>query len=119
MPDHGSEAKSMKQGANPIRFVERDLPYRQITDAGEYRFDDIRPEDIVVDIGANVGAFCIRAARVSDHVFAVEPVACEVLKENIRLNRSRVTLIEGALGDGRPGEISWDRTTVTVPTYTL
>ena len=34
---------------------------------GEYHIDDIRPEDVVVDIGANVGAFCIRAARRSRH----------------------------------------------------
>jgi FkbM family methyltransferase len=102
-----------------IRFVEKDLPYRQITDVTEYRFDDIRLEDVVVDIGANVGAFCIRAARYSDHVTAVEPVAWEILRENIRLNGVDVRVIEGALGDGKPAEISWDDVRVSVPTYTL
>ncbi len=106
-------------GARPIRFVTRDLPYRQITDIGEYRFDDIRPGDIVIDIGANVGAFCIRAAGYSDHVTAVEPVATDILEENIRLNNVRVRVIGGALGDGRPAEISWDAVRVSVPTYTL
>jgi hypothetical protein len=99
--------------------VERDLPYRQITEVSEYRFDDIRPEDFVIDIGANVGAFCIRAARYSDHVVAVEPVASRVLRENIRFNQVRVKVIEGALGDGSRGQVTWDGFGVSVPTYTL
>ena len=102
-----------------IRFSSRDLPYRQITDASGYRFDDIRKEDSVIDIGANVGAFCIRAARFSDKILAVEPVCWEVLEENIRLNRVPVTVVRGALGDGNPAEISWDDVRVSVPTHTL
>lgn len=97
----------------------RDLPYRQIMDVSEYRFDDIRKEDIVIDIGANVGAFCIRAARFSDKILAVEPVCWEMLEENIRLNRVPVSVVRGALGDGNPAEISWDEARVSVPTYTL
>jgi hypothetical protein len=103
----------------PVRFVERDLPYRQITEVGEYRFDDIRKADVVVDIGANVGAFCIRAARYSDRVTAVEPVAWEILQENIRLNQARVKVIRGALGEGGRGAVTWDGCSVSVPTYTL
>jgi FkbM family methyltransferase len=102
-----------------IRYVVRDLPYRQVTDVREYWFDDILPGDHVIDIGANVGAFCIRAAKLSEHVVAVEPVATEVLRENIRLNRVNVQVIAAALGEGGTGEISWDDTTVRVPTYTL
>jgi FkbM family methyltransferase len=106
-------------GERTIRFVRRDLPYRQITEASEYRFDDIRAEDIVIDIGANVGAFCIRAARYSDHVVAVEPVAWRILEENIGLNQVPVQVIRGALGDGHPAEISWDGYGEMVPTFTL
>lgn len=106
-------------GERTIRFVRQDLPYRQITDIREYRFDDIRKEDFVIDIGANVGAFSIRAAQYSDHVVAVEPVSTKVLHENIRFNRARVKIIEGALGDGNRGEVTWDGFRVVVPTYTL
>ena len=109
---------SMK-GARPTRFVTRDLPYRQITDIWEYRFDDIRHDDNVIDIGANVGAFCIRAAQYSNHVTAVEPVSADILRENIRLNKVEVKVIEGALGDGNRAEIAWDGCRATVPTYTL
>ena len=106
-------------GERTIRFAVRNLPYRQITNVAEYRFEDIRPEDFVVDIGANVGAFCIRAAQNSEHVTAVEPVSTDILMENIRLNEVDVKVIEGGLGDGSFAEISWDNARVRVPTYTL
>jgi len=102
-----------------VAFVKRDRPYRQITEIAEYRYDDIRPTDFVVDIGANVGAFCIQAARYSGHVTAVEPVATDILQENIQLNGACVKVIGGALGDGNPAEISWDGCRARVPTYTL
>jgi 2-polyprenyl-3-methyl-5-hydroxy-6-metoxy-1,4-benzoquinol methylase len=51
---------------------------------GDYRFDDIREDDIVIDIGANIGAFSIPASRVSKHVYAVEPITVEELKEEHR-----------------------------------
>ena len=104
---------------NRVFFHLEDLPYRQITDVREYRFGDISPEDIVVDIGANIGAFCIRAARTARQVTAVEPVTCAQLRENIRLNRVSVQVLEGALGDGKPADICWDDTRVISPTYTL
>ncbi|MCM2466263.1 FkbM family methyltransferase [Methanoculleus oceani] len=86
---------------------------------GEYRFDDIRPEDVVLDLGANVGAFCIRAARRSQRVLAVEPILTEALRENVRTNGAGVTVVDGALGDGSVGRITWGGETVTVTTHTL
>ena len=91
------------------------LPFRQITDIPEYRFTDIRPEDIVVDIGANIGAFCIRAAWTARQVTAVEPVTYAQLRENIRLNRVSVRILEGALGNGKPADICWDDHRVSFP----
>ncbi|WP_292519617.1 FkbM family methyltransferase [Methanoculleus sp.] len=86
---------------------------------GEYHFDDIRPDDIVIDIGANVGAFCIRAARRSRHVLAVEPVLAQALRENVRANGVDVTVIGGALGNGEKERITWGSGTVTVTTHSL
>jgi Met-10+ like-protein len=102
-----------------IVFTARSTPYRQITDVAEYRFDDIRPEDTVLDIGANAGGFCIRAAKKTSHVTAVEPVTAELLLENILANNVSVRVITGALGDGRPKEICWDGCRVLSPTYPL
>jgi FkbM family methyltransferase len=93
--------------------------FRQIFEVPEYRFDDIHPDDRVLDIGANVGAFCIRASRFSQNIVAVEPVTASLLRENIRLNDVKVPVIEGALGDGKPGKISWDDREVISPTYPL
>jgi FkbM family methyltransferase len=102
-----------------IQFRRSASPFRQITDAAEYCIGDIRPDDVVVDIGANIGAFCLRAARIARRVTAVEPVACSLLRENIRLNGADVRVIEGALGDGKPNEICWDECTVISQTYPL
>ncbi len=105
--------------ADNVAFHLRETPFRQIFEVPEYRFSDIWPGDRVLDIGANVGAFCIRAARISGHVTAVEPVTARILEENIRLNNVSVAVIAGALGDGRPAGIAWDGCRVTSPTYTL
>lgn len=102
-----------------IVFSAAATPYRQITSVSEYRFDDIRPADRVLDIGANVGGFCIRAARISGQVTAVEPVTTPLLLENIRLNNVSVQVITGALGSGKPAEINWDDCRVVSPTYPL
>ncbi|MFA5236270.1 MAG: FkbM family methyltransferase [Methanoregula sp.] len=102
-----------------ILFRMMDAPYRQITEVPEYQFSDIQPDDRVLDIGANVGAFCIRAARLSSQVTAVEPVTADLLEENIRLNHAGVRIIRGALGTGTPAEITWDGCRHLSPTYSM
>jgi hypothetical protein len=103
----------------PVTFLLPDAQFRQITEVREYRFNDICPEDVVVDIGANIGAFCIRAARRSRRVTAVEPVTASLLRDNIGANGVFVQVIEGALGDGKPTVICWDDQRAAVPTYPL
>jgi FkbM family methyltransferase len=105
--------------SDQVRFHRVNLPCRQITEVSEYRFSDIRRDDRVLDIGANVGAFSLRAARLSPYVTAVEPLTIDPLKENIRLNAADVRVIEGALGDGSVCRISWDDLDRSVQTYTL
>lgn len=105
--------------ADRVRFLAVTRPFRQIMDVPDYRFDDIEPTDTVIDIGANVGAFCIRAARRTAHVVAVEPVTFALLRENCRLNQAQVHIIEGALGDGKPREILWDDARCMAPTFPL
>lgn len=102
-----------------IIFSAASVPYRQITSVDEYRFSDIRPGDRVLDIGANVGGFCIRAAKMGGSVTAVEPVTTSPLLENIRANNVSVQVIAGALGNGKLSEIWWDDCCVVSPTYPL
>lgn len=102
-----------------VKFFVQESGVRQIYDVPEYRFDDLCPTDRVIDIGANVGAFCIRASRYSNHVVAVEPLTATLLRENIFLNGVTVQVIEGALGDGKPTTIWWDENKVFTRTYPL
>jgi FkbM family methyltransferase len=101
------------------RFVRSSGGCRLITCVDEYFFEDIREDDIVLDIGANAGAFCIRAARKSRNVIAVEPVTTAILEKNIRLNGVSVRVIEGALGRGGTMDIEWDGAHAVVPTWPL
>jgi FkbM family methyltransferase len=105
--------------SDKVTFLLQDSGFRQIFEVPEYQFDGMRPDDRVIDIGANVGAFCIRASRCSQYIVAVEPVTASILRQNIELNGVRVRVIEGALGDGNPKKISWDDFEVMSPTYPL
>ena len=117
----------LKRSNNPPVFITRDTVkflvqesgFRQIFEVPEYRFDDLCPTDRVIDIGANVGAFCIRASRYSQQVVAVEPLTATLLRENIYLNGVAAQVIEGALGDGKPKTIWWDDNKVFTQTYPL
>jgi len=87
--------------------------------AYEYRYDDITKDTVVLDIGANVGTFALTAAKLSDHVFAVEPFLTDELRKNVALNNSNVTVIDGGLGDGSMQTGMWEGKTKTFQTYTL
>jgi hypothetical protein len=120
------ENEFFKTGPSPsttnrdnIRFLNVPAAYRQIYEVPEYRFSDIKKDDIVIDIGANVGAFCIRAACYSDSVYAVEPLTYEILQKNIRLNGASVTVLDCALGNGDTQVISWDGASRNMTTVSL
>lgn len=73
----------------------------------DYRFNDIRKGDIVLDIGANVGAFSLFVSRMVKHVYAVEPMLTDILKQNVSLNKAdNITVLDEALGKGML-EIPW------------
>jgi hypothetical protein len=112
-------SRTFRSEEKEIVFSAAAMPYRQITSVDEYRFDDMRLNDRVLDIGANVGGFCIRAAGMAGQVTAVEPVTTAPLLENIRTNNVSVRVIAGALGNGKPAEICWDDCRVVSPTYPL
>lgn len=100
-----------------IRFVSSTRG--QVTSVPEYWMDDIRRDDRVLDIGANIGAFSLRAALRSRHVVAVEPVTSDLLSGNIRENKASIRIIRAALGDGAPAAITWGERRVITPTCML
>lgn len=85
----------------------------------DYIFSDIKREDIVIDIGANIGGFSIPAARLSDHVFAIEPIEIEELRKNNELNGRKIKIIEGALGNGQVQHIKWLNYSKEIKTYSF
>src|SRR6516165_11969641 len=48
----------------------------------------ISPDDIVFDVGANIGVFTLCAAKQGAHIYAYEPIpqTFEVLQHNIQLH---------------------------------
>lgn len=67
----------------------------------EYKFDDVRPSDIVLDVGACIGAFSLSVHKKVNSVYAVEPIMIEPLNKNIELNNAKnITVLDCALGDG-------------------
>lgn len=67
-----------------------------------YHFSDIKESDVVLDVGANIGAFSILASKKAKHVFAVEPLYTDILKKNIAINNiSNISVLEIGLGIGR------------------
>lgn len=74
----------------------------------DYRLDDIRKTDIVVDIGASIGGFSIPAAQRASRVCSIEPMTPHILRSNIELNGiSNITVHDIGLGDGGPAEVEW------------
>lgn len=67
----------------------------------EYCITDILPSDIVLDIGANIGAFSIKTSLKAKHVYAVEPLFDDIIARNIGLNNIKnITVLKTALGSG-------------------
>jgi FkbM family methyltransferase len=54
----------------------------------EYCYDDIRKTDIVLDIGANIGAFSLKIHDKVSQVYAVEPLYNSELRRNTALNKA-------------------------------
>lgn len=73
----------------------------------DYHYNDIRPDDIVVDIGSNIGVFTSMAYRRSKHVTCVEPIKIRQLHHNLQNNNIKVSVISQPFGDGSPVNITW------------
>lgn len=65
----------------------------------DYDISDLAPYDVVMDIGANIGAFAMKAACRCRHVFAVEPLYADVLRKNVIKNGFKnITVLDMGLG---------------------
>jgi len=65
-----------------------------------YDVSDIKSTDIILDIGGNVGAFTMLAARKCKHVYVVEPLFGDIIRKNLKRNNiTNVTVIDCGLGN--------------------
>ena len=91
-------------GVNPLRVLTPVFHKHVYTPRGF----EIRPDDAVVDVGANIGAFAVFAAqRTRGRVLAVEPHPdnAEHLRRNLRVNHcERAEVAECAVSDA-PGTL--------------
>jgi FkbM family methyltransferase len=87
----------------------------------EYHFDDLTKDDVILDLGANIGAFALRAARKCKYVYAVEPLFYDELKNNIVLNNlgDKIGILPVALGDANPIKLAFDGKERVVNTWSL
>lgn len=85
----------------------RDFPdvFEQIE---EYNVSDFSKDDVVLDVGANIGVFTVKIAPMVKHVIAVEPLFYQELKDNVKLNNlENVTCLPYSLGTGSSFKINF------------
>ena len=85
----------------------------------DYFVNDIQKDDIVIDIGANIGGFCIPASRLSDSVYAIEPIMTSELRANIERNHANVHVLENAFGNGSRTDVTWNGVQKRIESLTL
>ena len=100
-------------------------------EAGSEQFFEacLRPGMTVLDLGANLGMYTLRALRKGCRVFSYEPTprTCRLLQQNIKVNgflesgRSHVVFFEipGMCGHNSIYEEDRETRSITVPTVTL
>lgn len=83
---------------NDAVFENSPLLYTLMQVESDYIFDDLNPEDIILDIGAGIGAFSLRVHQKVNHVYAIEPLWTNELLKNCELsNADNVTVLPYAL----------------------
>ena len=83
-------------------------------------FGKIRSTDIVVDVGANIGAITIPLAKVAKKVYAIEPLFYKELKDNVILNGlDNVEIIRFGIGKERQKVIKFGPKSAEVPIITF
>jgi len=83
-----------------IKYLPHVLNYPRVFEAYDrYKINELRPKDIVLDLGANIGSFSLPAAKIAKEVTAVEPLFFIELRRNVELNNlTNVNLWNGSIG---------------------
>jgi len=77
-----------------IKFIPHPLNYPRMFEAYDrYKISTLTKDDIVLDLGANIGSFTLPAAKRAQQVTAVEPLFYQFLHRNIVLNELTSILV--------------------------
>jgi len=83
-------------------------------------FEGARPNDTVVDIGANIGAITIPLAKVAKKVISYEPLFTGALADNVKLNKlTNVTILPLALSNKESEYITFSSKSARVKCITF
>lgn len=87
----------------------------------QYSVEGLKSSDLVIDLGANIGAFSFRCAKFGCKVHAFEPLEYMALWKNIQLNDLFDVVIpyHDALGNGDTIDVEWRGKKQTMPTRTF
>lgn len=100
--DNGGVAMANILSSHGFLFYANDQNFSIQQVFSDYKFDDVREDDIVVDIGANIGAFSTAVARKVKKVYAIEPIFWKELQANIDLNKlTNVEVIKQGIGNSK------------------
>jgi FkbM family methyltransferase len=99
-----AEAWGLKMRLNPAEAVDGGiLFYPQLFNRVEFGWlgQHMRRADTFLDVGAHIGAFSLRAARLCSNVIAIEanPAMFETLRENIAMNDLPIRAINIGVSD--------------------
>ena len=78
------------------------LLLNELYELAQWFYPSINNESIVVDVGAHVGGYTIRACKKVKQVISIEPygASAEILKQNIKLNScNNVYILQKAISD--------------------
>ena len=72
--------------------------------SSDYNISDLKDYPVAVDLGANIGGFCCRAAKVCKRVLALEPVRFNELMDNMRNVALEEQAVEAVLAKAKVSE---------------
>lgn len=104
----GRTEKTIRVGTVSMRvrrLTVDEMFVQRILIGDDYFLDQSRPTGAVVDVGANIGTFALRASRTAASVVAIEPEAdnYRLLTENVQRNSARNVVTVNAAVSSRVG----------------
>ena len=96
------------------------FPHQSQRVKGNPWFGGVRSPDVVVDVGANIGAVTIPLAKVAKKVYAVEPLFHDELEANVKLNGlENVEVIPFGIGGGSTRVVKFSSRAAESPIITF